>query len=80
MIKKQKKKEPLVIEIEQDVADALGVTKKGDLEVILMGDTLIIKAKKKKVTAVKRSQAKRKATTKRLMSEYDAVLKKLAKT
>lgn len=79
MVKKQKK-EPLIIEIEQDVADALGVTKKSDLEVILMGDTLIVKAKKKNPTAIKRAQKKSDATTERLMKEYDTVLKKLAKT
>lgn len=81
MVKKQKKqREPFVLEIDQEVIDALGISKKSDVEMVLMDDMLVIKSKKKKASTVKKVQAKRNAITKKLMNEYEAVLKKLAKT
>lgn len=77
MVKKQK---PFVLEINQEIADTLGISKKSDIEMILMDDMLVIKSKKKKDSVVKKVQAKKNGITKKLMSEYSTVLKKLAKT
>ncbi len=77
MVKKQK---PFVLEINQEIADTLGISKKSDVEMILMDDMLVIKAKKKKSSVVKKNQAKQNSITKKLMNEYSTVLKKLAKT
>lgn len=77
MVKKQK---PFVLEINQEIADTLGISKKSDIEMILMDDMLVIKSKKKKSSVVKKNQAKQNSITKKLMNEYSTVLKKLAKT
>lgn len=77
MVKKQK---PFVLEINQEIADTLGISKKSDVEMILMDDMLVIKSKKKKASVVKKNQAKQNSVTKKLMKEYSTVLKKLAKT
>lgn len=77
MVKKQK---PFVLEINQEIADTLGISKKSDVEMILMDDMLVIKSKKKKASVVKKNQVKQSKVTKKLMNEYSAVLKKLAKT
>ena len=77
MIKKQK---PFVVEINQEIADTLGISKTSDIEMILMDDMLVIKSKKKKSSVVKKNQGKQNSITKKLMNEYSAVLKKLAKT
>ena len=81
MLKKEKKQKSFVIEINQEVADMLGIAKKSDIEMILMDDMLVIKSKKKKAATVKKKAlTKSNALTKKLMSEYEEVLTKLAKT
>ncbi len=77
MVKKQK---PFVVEINQEIADTLGISKTSDIEMILMDDMLVIKSKKKKASVVKKNKAKQNSVTKKLMNEYSTVLKKLAKT
>ncbi len=77
MVKKQK---PFVLEINPEIADTLGISKKSDVEMILMDDVLVIKSKKKKASIVKKVQDKQNTITKKLMKEYGPVLKKLAKT
>lgn len=77
MVKKQK---PFVVEINQEIADTLGISKTSDIEMILMDDMLVIKSKKKKASVIKKNQAKQNSVTKKLMNEYSTVLKKLAKT
>lgn len=72
MVKKQK---PFVLEINPEIADMLGISKKSDVEMILMDDILVIKAKKKKASIVKKAQAKQNAITKKLMNEYGPVFK-----
>lgn len=76
MVKKTVKKQTnITIEIEKDVAEALGINKKTDLAMVVVDDMLIVKAKK--------SSSKKKGRTKdisRLMDQYEPLLKKLAKT
>lgn len=75
-----KKQNPVVLEINPEIAERLGILKKSDVEMILMDDMLVIKSKKKKASIVKKVQAKKNLITEKLMTEYGAVLKKLAKT
>jgi antitoxin component of MazEF toxin-antitoxin module len=80
MVKKLiKHKGGLALEIDKSVADALGINQKTDLEMIVVGDMLIVKPKKKSRTTEK-SKDKLRDVTNRLMDKYEPVLKKLAKT
>ena len=81
MVKKLKKdSRGLTLHIDQSIADDLGITEKTDIELIVTGDTIVIKPKNVDSDVAKKRQEKIKEVTKRLMSEYDPVLKKLAKT
>ena len=75
---KEKDKKSVTLEIDQSIADALGITKNTDLELIVVDDTLIIKAKKTKSNSAKKNKLH--DLTKSLMDKYEPVLKKLAKT
>lgn len=74
-----KKPTDISININMDVADALGIKNSSDIEMILMEDVLIIRSKKKSKIP-KKLESKRNAVTIKLMNEYESVLKKLAKT
>jgi len=80
MVKKQKPQDPFILEIDQKVVDALGISKKSDVEMLLMDDMLIIKSKKKKVIAKIKEHGDIVKLTNRLIDKYEPVLKKLAKT
>ena len=79
MVKKAaKRKNGLTIEIDQTVVDALGITQKTDLMMVVMDDMLIIKARDKKSSQKRKDRLKDR--TNRLMDQYESVLKKLAHT
>jgi hypothetical protein len=78
MVKKlTKSKKGLVLEIDQAVADALGISKPTDIEMLVLEDMLIIKPRK---LSKKKRKAKLANLTQQLMDKYEPVLKKLAKT
>ncbi len=74
-----KQKSGITIEINKNVADALGIDQKTDLEMIVVDDVLIVKPKSKSKAAQKR-KTKLKEHIDNIMDEYEPVLKKLAKT
>jgi len=79
MVKKTiKHKDGFTIKIDQAMADALGITEKTPLNMYVVDDTLIVKPKKQKSSAIK--EKKKSDITKKLMEKYDSVLKKLAKS
>lgn len=81
MIKKLKKnKGGLTLEIDKTIAEALGITQKTNLDMIVVDDMLIVKPKKKKSLTASKRDAKLNETTNSLMDKYQSVLKKLAKT
>ena len=78
MKKITKKNEELTLKINKTVAEALGIDEKTDLDMVVMDDMLIIKAKNKSIT--KKKHNKLQDINNRLMDTYEPVLKKLAKT
>jgi bifunctional DNA-binding transcriptional regulator/antitoxin component of YhaV-PrlF toxin-antitoxin module len=76
--KETKPKKSVTLEIDEAVADALGINQKADLEMIVVDDVLIVKAKDKQ--SAKARNAKFEERTSSLMDKYESVLKKLAKT
>ncbi len=77
MEKKSPKKKKIVIEIDKDITDALGIKNEADIEMIIKDDMLIIKSK---TEGSKKKASKQKDITNILIDKYDSVLKKLAKT
>jgi antitoxin component of MazEF toxin-antitoxin module len=73
-----KSKGSVTLEIDKAVADALGINQKSKLEMIVVNETLIIKAKNKKSSKKRISSLN--SLTNSLMNKYEPVLKKLAKT
>lgn len=81
MIKKLKKnKGGFTLEIDETIAEALGITQKTNLDMIVVDDMLIVKPKKRKSLTASKRDAKLNKTTNDLMDKYQSVLKKLAKT
>ncbi len=80
MVKKLiKHKNGFSLEIDQAIADALGINQKTVIEIIIKDDMLILKPKNKSKAAQKR-KARFKDRVDNLMDKYKPVLKKLAKT
>jgi hypothetical protein len=80
MTKKLNKKDGFTLQISSDVANILGVHEAEDLNIIVMDDTVILKAKKGNATHTRKLNEESDKLTKRLMDQYEPVLKKLAKT
>ena len=79
MVKKAvKRKNGLTLEIDQTVVDALGITQKTNLEMVVVDDMLIIKARDKKSSQKRKDRLKK--ITSQLIEKYEPVLKRLAKT
>ncbi len=70
----------LALIIDKPILDVLGINDKTNLELIVIGDTLIIKPNKKNISAYKKRQDAISKTAHDIMDQYEAVLKKLAKT
>lgn len=68
--------ENLVLVIDKPLLDTLGISEKTDLELVVMGDILVIKPKNSR----KHNQAKLEQTANSIMDKYESVFKKLAKT
>jgi antitoxin component of MazEF toxin-antitoxin module len=73
-----KKKETFTLKVDKAIAEDLGINKDTDLEMYVKDKMLIIKPKRTKSNQNKKQ--KDKELTKKLMDEYDSILKKLAKT
>ena len=65
----------LALVIDKPILDTLGLTEKTELDLIIMGDVLLVKSKK---TNDKSPSLEKTATS--LMDKYESVFKKLAKT
>lgn len=78
MTKIKKKDEGLTLKIDKTIVDTLGINEDTDLDMVVMNDMLIIKAKDKSI--LKKQQEKRQGVNDHLMDKYESVLKKLAKT
>ena len=74
--KKNKNVENLTLKIDKAIVEALGIDKDTEVEMYVKDKVLIVKPKNLKLNE-KREDHER---TKKLMDEYDPVLKKLAKT
>jgi antitoxin component of MazEF toxin-antitoxin module len=70
----------LALIIDKPVLDILGIDNKTELEMIVMGDTLIIKPRKSNTKANKKRQESIAKTASDIMDKYESVFKKLAKT
>ncbi len=70
----------LALIIDKPVLDILGISDKTELELMVMGDTLIVKPKKSNEKATKKRQESIDKTAKNIMDKYESVFKKLAKT
>jgi antitoxin MazE len=70
----------LALIIDKPVLDILGINGSTELEIIVMGDTLIVKPKKSSQKASKKRQEDIVKTSKNIMDKYESVFKKLAKT
>jgi antitoxin component of MazEF toxin-antitoxin module len=78
MVKKiTKPKDGLTLHIDQAIADELGITQETELIMYVIGDTLIIKPKKRQPQSDRKKQESEERT-RRLMEKYDSVLRKLA--
>jgi antitoxin component of MazEF toxin-antitoxin module len=70
----------LTLNIDKAIVDALGITQKTAIEMIVVDDMLIIRPKNKRSRATAKRKAKLEDLTNHLMDKYEPVLKKLAKT
>jgi antitoxin MazE len=66
----------LALIIDKPILENLGISEKTDLDVVVMGDLLLVKSK----NASKNKRAKLEKTATSIMDTYEAVFKKLAKT
>jgi len=64
--------------VDKSVLEALNITEKTDLEMLVVGDALIIKSRDGQSNGQR--QNKLEDSAKRIMDKYESVLQKLAKT
>jgi hypothetical protein len=65
----------LALVIDKPILDTLGLTEKTELDLIIMGDVLLVKSKKSNAKSPSLEQ-----TAASLMDKYESVFKKLTKT
>ena len=70
----------LALIIDKSILEILGIDAKTDFEMLVIGDTLIIKPKGNRSQANKKRQAQLVDTANSIMDQYESVFKKLAKT
>jgi hypothetical protein len=80
MTKTSKKKEGFTLNISPEIAHILGVQNQDDIRIIVKDNEVILKAKKTNPAHIEKQQAEKRKLTKRLIKQYEPVLKKLAKT
>jgi antitoxin component of MazEF toxin-antitoxin module len=66
--------------IDQPILATLGINEKTDLEISVIGDTIIIKPKVGNSEAEKKRQDRILEAANKVMDQYESVFKKLAKT
>lgn len=78
MVKKLVKHDKgLALIIDNPILESLGITEKSELQVLVVGDSLIIKPKGKKN---KKRQESLEESANRIMDKYNSVFEKLAKS
>jgi antitoxin component of MazEF toxin-antitoxin module len=70
----------LALIIDKPILEILGINDTTDLEVVVTGDALIIKPKKRNLDAQKKREESISKTAHDIMDKYKSVFEKLAKT